>query len=153
MAKIINMPKDVEPVHLRLFVTDEEYGMVAEGLWAYPVPNEEEVYIMGNIPSPGFPCLGDKFRLNEDGTFEIVEKISHSHCFRYDIEGCNTHEEVVSRFKPFCEYLQNHGIEVEGFCVGVAGIAIPVSITDEEFENILVDCPFLIIPEDDEDEE
>lgn len=153
MVTAIKLPEGIDPVKVRISL-QEETGLSSEGVWCYPVEGEENVYIMGNIPfSSAAPGLGDKFRLNPDETFEILERVSQTGSLIYDIQGCSTEEEIIERYKSTYKHLENNKIQVEGAMAGILSIAIPIDMTDEEVEEILSNCPHLIMPDENGEED
>ncbi len=150
MTTPIVLPKNVDPVKIRLSLDPKKEGVGGEGVWVYPVEGEPNVYIMGNIPfSNNCPGLGDKFRHNQDETFEILTKVSDTIMVRYKIDDCGEDiEEIKKRYKEVYKHLESNHIQVEGAFPGFVALAISADMPEDELSGILADCPHLFLPDE-----
>lgn len=153
MTTPIALPQNINPVKIRLSLDHTREGVCGEIIWAYPVKGESNVYIMGNIPfSNNCPGLGDKFRHNQDETFEILTRASVTTMVRYKIDDCGEDiEKIKDRYRELYNYLEENHVQVEGAFPGFVALAVPADMPEDELSNILTNCPHLLSDENNSD--
>lgn len=138
----IILPDDVDPVKVRLTIPSGR----SVSAWVYPTGNGGNEYIMGNALPPGFPGLGDTVRLDDNGSFEILNKVSVTKFVEYNIADCSSNEKWIDVFRQVYDYLNSNDIRVDDAIPGYMAVAVPVEMPADKLTEILRGCPLVILP-------
>lgn len=129
--EIIKGEGEVE--HIKLRVEDSE-GQ-GETFWAIKLT--ENTAKVDNILLNEEVGLHDIVLFDEDhNVLEVIQKVTTTTAVKYPAEG-----DIEETWKTLREYIREKGLSIEGMFKGTALISIPVEMSDEEYENIIDNCP------------
>jgi hypothetical protein len=128
---------------------------VGEFLWAWRIGKNTAK--IKNIP---FTCpdlaLDDLVRIDKHGeVMEVLEHVAQTRLIRYADPKTQSEEEVCERYLKVRDTVKEHDIFMEGLFPGIAGVSVPLDVSDEELDAIVAqaDAEVMVFDEDDDDEE
>lgn len=123
--------KNEKPDYIKLHIPGESF-------WAIKL--SDDTAEVANILLSDDYSLGDIVRFDKEReVVELLEKKNFTGGIKYPTEG-----DIKETFKKVYDYLESKDVKVEGAMAGMALIAFPVVMTDEELEKIVEECPIKI---------
>src|SRR5262249_22573483 len=120
-------------------------GPQQESLWATPI--SKDTAMIDNIPflSGREVAFRDLVRVSDSGeVLEVLERLTRTGCATY--EAAKDRAKAQQEWQAIRDHFGKQDIICESATPGMFAMAIPTSVTDEEFAELWAQCPIPLSP-------